>query len=1086
MKAYFEDYYHELKQFVDSSREQENLISESWFPYFTELPELYKFCYHVSVSGEIDDDSLIHLYNAIEYLISPVDFMPELIYGPDGFNEDMYFIALTLNDIRHKIPNELIEQYWKFEEDIETYAAKIIVTARENLPEDILKSVDMFYKDYESPSSPEEIYNMLTAIEKPEEETTKPQTEKKKARQDAESAIHHVHGPGIVFAGPGSGKTYIIENRVYNLIDNAGIPPENILVTTFTNKAADELTVRLRERFSDHKNVDKIMSELTIATIHSFCFSLLKQYQHRILFLKETYTPVEEGDQMLFIYRHSGEKFLNIKRFFRYWQNSRLKDGENRFNLGLFDYYTEVLQIYNFLSEEVLGADDSATQLDFFKIIKSQKPRCFEDNIIASYPKYWQLLLDNGMMDLSIILSYAEAILKNDQILDEVRKKYKYIMVDEYQDTNAVQDRIFRQICGEDGNLFVVGDDDQSIYRFRGAEVTNITKFTDRYPHANVFRLNENRRSSKKIVKASKSLIEHNRHRVDKKLFSNNEEGGPVSVFVCQDEKSQARKAAEIIRDLKSEGHITNLSQVAILFRSVRKSGPIFKKILQEDGIECSITSDKSFFRTDEIKGIKQILEMLREESPNFRKKNYPLIFKKAGITDKEIMMEKIWSWRPQFQENQYNSLLEMYYNMLEDIGILIKLKDDDTSMGNLGIFSELIATYEGKDNSPVLSDKLKFFLQYCEMLDGGIDQADVEANDSVHLMTIHKSKGLQFNYVIIADVTKWHFPMSFRPGPRQRTKGVILKGPEGRKYDVAEEIMNLEEERRIFYVGMTRAAKGVFLLTEENNQSDFIKELGKIKVVQNKHYQVVKIPRQIKSSSGRILHVSHSEIYDYRFCPGRYNLNHRYRFKGQAIQPLFSGLSLHRSLEVLHRLIIDNQQVDENILGRIFDRCWIFPFGTEEEREKERKKNCEIFLAYAKELANMNGKQQLLQAEYPFMTASGKNVLTGKLDLVQKDKDGQLEIVEFKYNKNFLLESYTKNQLHHYSLAFPDQEVKLSAYYLKEGKKLPITPIDKKTIIGELEEDFRKIRDEEFDKHPEKKKCSICPVSIVCNERMF
>ncbi len=1083
MKAYFEDYYRELKQFVDSSLEQENLISEPWSYYFTRLPELYMFCYNIAISGKINNVTLTHLYIAIEYLISPVDFMPELIYGPDGFNEDMYFIALTLSDIHPKIPHELVEQYWTIDKDIENLTAEIIATARENLSEDILKSVDMFYEDYESPSSPKEIYHILTAVEE-SKPADKIRPEKKKKEQNADRAIHHVDGPGIVFAGPGSGKTYVIENRVFNLINNAGIDPENILVTTFTNKAADELTVRLRERFSDRDDVDKIMSELTISTIHSFCFSLLKQYQHRILFLKETYTPVEEGDQMLFIYRHSGEQFLNIKRFFRYWQNSRLKDGEKRFNLGLFDYYTEVLQIYNFLSEEILGAEDSATQLDFFKIIKSQKPRCFEDNIIASYPKYWQLLLDNGMMDQSIILSYAEALLKYDQILDEVRKKYKYIMVDEYQDTNPVQDRIFRQICGENGNLFVVGDDDQSIYRFRGAEVTNITRFTNRYPGASVFRLNENRRSSKKIVKASKNLIEHNNHRIKKELFSNNEKGDPISLVFCEDEKDQARKAAGLIRQMKTEGHITNLSQVAILFRSVRKPGPIFKKILQEEGIACSITSDKSFFRTDEIKGLLQLFGIIQKEELEIKGRNYTLFFKKAGISDKEVMRGKIESWHQQLYENHYNSLLEMYYSMLQGIDMLNQLENDDTSLGNLGIFSELIASYEGKDNRSLLSDKLYFFNQYCEMLDGGIDQADVEANDSVHLMTIHKSKGLQFDYVIIADVTKRYFPMGYRPGPRQRTKGVILKGPEGRKYDVAEENMNMEEERRIFYVGITRAAKGVYMLTEENNQSDFIHELGKIKIVQKEPYKVEKVPRRVKSSSGRVLHVSHSEIYDYRFCPGRYNFNHRYRFKGQAIQPLFSGLSLHRSLEVLHRLILDNQYTDENILNRIFDRCWIFPFGSEKEKEKERKKNCEVFLDYARTLTNMNGKHQLLQAEYPFMTASGENVLTGKLDLVQKDEDGQLEIVEFKHKRNPLLEAYTVNQLNHYSLAFPDREVKLSAYYLEDREKVSIEPKDKKNIMLELEGDFEKIRNKEFERQPGTKKCSICPVALVCGEK--
>jgi DNA helicase-2/ATP-dependent DNA helicase PcrA len=1082
MKSHFQQYYRELKEFVDSCQNQKGLVLESWDSYFNQLPELYQFCYNIATSGKIDNNTLKRLYTTIEYLISPLDYMPELIYGPEGFNEDIYFIALTLKDVCLKIPEELIDQYWKFDIDITAYADNVFLLACSELPTYIQKSIGLFYEDYESPCSPEEIYNMLIS-ETSQEEISAKSFLKVKDSDNSQDAINHTEGPCIVFAGPGSGKTWIIEERVFNLINNLGIPSENILITTFTNKAADELTVRLKERFASRNDVDKIISALTISTIHSFCFSLLKQYQHRILFLKETYSPADEGDQMLFIYRHSGERYLDIKRFYTYWQNSRTKAGENRFNLGLFDYYTEVLQIYNFLSEEILGSDNK-TQLDFFRIIKAKTTRCFEDNIIATYPKYWQLLLENGMMDQSIILSYTEAILKYDQVLNEVRKKYKYILVDEYQDTNPIQERIFRHICSDNGNLFVVGDDDQSIYRFRGAEVTNITKFTDRHPHSLIVRLNENRRSSKKIVEITKKLIEHNTSRIKKSLFSNHEEGNPVSLVVCENEQKQAEKAAELILGLQADKQIQNLSQVAILFRSVKTLGPKFKKVFKENNIECTIASDKSFFIADEIKGLIQVLSFLESENLDIKGRNYLLFFRKAGINDKEEMHQKIELWHKKVQENFYKSLLELYYSMLHEINILKKLGNDETSLGNLGIFSELLASFEGGQSSQVIKEKLEFFLQYCEMLDGGVDQAELETADAVQLMTIHKSKGLQFDYVIIANVTNEHFPMRYRPGPRQRARGVILIGPEGRNYDMEEEKKCLEEERRILYVGMTRAAKGIFLLTEEAKISTFIQELGDLNIMRKEPYRLVNNTRKIRSSMVDVLHVSHSEIYDYRYCPGRYNFNRRYRFKGQAIKPLFSGLSLHRSLEVLHRMLLDDQRINTNILNRIFDRCWTYPFGSETEMENERERNSQIFIDYAEVLLRKNGKHRILQTEYPFMTSRGKNVLTGKLDLVQEDENGQLEIVEFKYNRNMLLESYAANQLHHYSLAYPQQEVLLSVYYLKERAKENIKSIGKEEILMLLDDDFRKIRNKEFDRTSEKIKCRICPVAIVCGER--
>jgi DNA helicase-2/ATP-dependent DNA helicase PcrA len=1082
MKKYFEEYYKELNETVSICQKHKGIISKSWESYFIKLPELYWFCYNIAVSNEIDDFVLKRLYVAIEYLISPLDFMPELIYGPDGFSEDIYFIALTLKDIFPKIRKELIENYWEIETQYDKYTEQVISLATRELPAHILKSVRSFFEDYESPSSPQEIRNLL--ISDIEEETKKRKSQKlpsqKMDSSDVTDAIQHIDGPCIVFAGPGSGKTRAIEERVFYLVDKANKAPSNILVTTFTNKAANELIVRLRERFSEHKDVDIIMSSLSISTIHSFCFSLLKRYQHRILFLNETYVPIEENDQMLFIYRNSGERHLNLKRFYQYWKNSRMKAGENIYDLGLFDYYAEIIQIYNFLSEEILGSELN-TQLEFFKIIKNSTPRCWEDNIIATYPNYWRLLLEKGMMDQSIILSYTEALLKYDQILNEVRKKYKYILVDEYQDTNPIQDRIFRQISGENGNLFVVGDDDQSIYRFRGAEVSNITEFTDNYPQSLIVRLNENRRSSKRIVESTKNLINHNKYRVKKDLFCNHEVGDHISLVSCKDVNDQAEKAAELIIKLKSE-NIENLSQVAILFRSVKKLGPKFKKALKEKDIECRVTSDKSFFRMDEIKGLLQVFKFIGEEELIIKGRNYLLFFRKAGIDIKDEMYKKIEYWHKDLHNNNYKSLLEFYYRILHDVNVFIELEDDESALGNFGILSELIASFEGGEGSFELKDKLKYFLQYCEMLDGGVDQAEIESGDAVQLMTIHKSKGLQFDYVIIANVIDGYFPLRYRPGPRQRAKGVILKGPEGRNYNKEEEIKSLEEERRIFYVGMTRAAKGIFLLTEEGEMSSFIKELGVLKKISTQPYDIINIPRRIKSSTGDILNITHSEIYDYRFCPGRYKLRHRYRFRGQAIQPLFSGLSLHRSLEVLHRMIYDRQRIDKDILNRIFDRCWIYPFGIEEE--SERNKVSKIFFLYADNLLQNIGKYRILQIEYPFRNARGVNVLTGKLDLVQENESGQIEIIEFKYNKNKLLVPYTINQLNHYSLAFPQQNIQLSAYYLKEQEKVKVDSIDKKIILEQLDDDFSKIRNKEFNQTPDKTKCKICPIAVVCGEK--
>jgi len=1076
MKTFYKDYHAELTNIVNTHVEQYNSDRNSWDPYYSQLPNLFLFCYQFAVSPGISEKVLKKLYVAIRYLISPLDFMPELVYGIDGFKEDLYLIALTLHDLNGQIPQEIIDHYWLLDHSIESFTDEVITLSKKELPEKVKSNVNEFYHHSTPPITINQIKDLLTR-ENDHVENGEPSTIKSYDGNDIHYAIEHINGPCVVFAGPGSGKTYTIEERVCYLIEHHKVDPENILVTTFTNKAADELVVRIRHRLSHRRDIDEVMTNLTISTIHSLCYSLLKQYKHNILFLRETYAPVEEKDQLLFIYRNSGNNKLDLKKLYQYWRNSRKKGGEPVYHLGLFDYYSDVLRIYNYLSEEVLGAE-SQTQLLFSNIINNQKPRCIEDHIIASYPKYWELLRKNGILDQSIILSYTESLLKDNQILTRIREKYKYLLVDEYQDTNAIQDRIFNRVSGKDGNLFVVGDDDQSIYRFRGAEVTNITGFTDRHPHTSIVRLNENRRSSQRIVNTATCLIQKNKNRIRKELFSSNEEGDPVAVIACQNIDDQAKKAAEIINDLKENNRIENLSQVAILFRSVKKHGKKFTKTLREYEIDSKITSDKSFFKEELIKGLRQIFDIIKDPELTIKGRLYTAVFKKAEISKKDGI-QLVEKWHSNLHADSYKSLLSLYYTILNDTDIIPRLSEDEDSLSNLGLLSEIIAVFEGGQLSGTLIEKLEFLLQYFKMLDGGIDQSELETEDAVQLMTVHKSKGLQFDYVIMANVVEDEFPFPPRLDARQRAKGVILNGPDGRKLEDDESKKSVEEERRIFYVGMTRAAKGLFILTDEDNQSDFIKELGSDVEFSKSNPETTYIPRKINSSSDNVLHLSHSDIYDYTFCPGRFKLRKKYGFKGQAIRPLFAGLSLHRSLEVLHRMLIDGQHINEEILERIFNSSWVAPFGPEPENEKEKIQA--IFYDYAKAFVHENDAYKVINTEFPFVTAHSHNVLTGKLDLIQENSDGQIEVVEFKYNKNPMLDEYVRNQLLLYSLAFPERDVKLYAYFLKQRKKSPEAIPDKKEITENVKETFDKIRSKKFEYTPGKKRCEICPVSMIC-----
>ena len=196
-------------------------------------------------------------------------------------------------------------------------------------------------------------------------------------------------------------------------------------------------------------------------------------------------------------------------------------------------------------------------------------------------------------------------------------------------------------------------------------------------------------------------------------------------------------------------------------------------------------------------------------------------------------------------------------------------------------------------------------------MVAGTVDRAQEEAEDAVHFLTVHKAKGLQFDYVIIPHVTNGFFPMLFPPGPREKLRSLFSgKKPDNRGME--------EEERRVFYVALTRAAKGAFLFTTPGNRSPYLKELGPCLA----KTKAPPIKRTVASKPGKVLRASHSELYDFNFCPGRYRISREFKFAGMAIQPLFEGLSLHRGLEVIHRLSSEKSTLRSSDLDRIFARC--------------------------------------------------------------------------------------------------------------------------------------------------------------------
>jgi DNA helicase-2/ATP-dependent DNA helicase PcrA len=1051
---------------------------DPWWPYILQMPQI------ISLMGSIakTDYKNPHVLFSLQYLQNPLDLIPELVHGLEGYREDLYLLVRTIDEsLAHPGAKKTVVKKWRGSIPIDDYLSQVKELSKRDLNPRILAMIDKMLEDahlFARFSQPMD--DLISTKPLPPTKTTYVKDES----DDRNDAIQYGDGSVIVFAGPGTGKTRIIEDRVAYLVLKMGVNPQNILVTTFTNAATDELLDRLRACFETRPDRDMILSQLTVGTIHSFCYKLVKAYQHRILFLQGTFTPAEERNQLLFIYRNSGR--LGLKNLYEQWRAERMADPRHSWRTRKIHFYKEVALLYNLISEEILNASPEI-QTRYHSILLGEG-NSLDHRIIRTYPHYWSAMLEAGRIDQSMVLSYVDALLDSPLVRNMVSSRYRYILVDEYQDTNPVQDRIFRKIAGRNGNLFVVGDDDQSIYRFRGAEVGNIITFSDRMDRPFKVYLRKNHRASKRLVKTASRLISHNKQRVNKRIYSDHEEGQYPVLVVANSIEEEAQTAAKMVRQLRENGNINTWNAVAVPFRSLiwkdwnaspkwRKGiGAHYREAFQEEEIPTIVTSDRGFFSRPEIRGLSAVLELLIDpEKVPSRNRKMMEYFRLLNIDKNEavIFIEK---WRELLyrEEPKEKSLLGLYYRVLNETNALEQIRYSDTGgeiLRNLGTFSELIAEFEKGDRAASLEKRLLFFNQYREMVDGAVDQAEEEMDEAVHFLTVHKSKGLQFDYIVLPHLVNGFFPMNFPMGPQEKLR-ILFSGQDEDKKAIEE------EERRVFYVALTRAAKGAILLTTPKNRSPYLNEI-KACLIEGKSLRSNK--RSVSPPSKRALRASHSELYDFNFCPGRYRISHDLGFAGMAIRPLFEGLSLHRSLEVLHRLASEGTVPREEDLERIFSRCWIETWESK-RHPKQKEKIYSIFRSYGGMFINnlQQKKLKVLDVERPFLATERNDIVTGKIDLLIENPEGR-EVVEFKYHKNPALDPYIKNQIDHYRLSFPGEAPRFVVYYLKEEKRNEVQPQEEKKVWDNIHTTFDKIRQKHFEPSPRKMQCKICPVRLLC-----
>ena len=617
-------------------------------------------------------------------------------------------------------------------------------------------------------------------------------------------AVLATDGPCLVIAGAGSGKTKVLTHKIAYDIES-GIKPWNILAITFTNKAANEMKERIEKLIGD------AAKDLWMGTFHSICVRILRRYIDRIGY-KTDFVIFDTSDQKTLIKECLKTLKVDDKIFTDRGVLSEISNGKNEM-----------------LEPKAYGVKYAG---DFRK-----------KTIAEIYELYQRRLRENNAIDFDDIINFTIKILsENPDVLDYYTEKFKYILVDEYQDTNKAQFTLVSLLASKYGNVTAVGDNDQGIYSFRGADISNILNFERDFPGTRIIKLEQNYRCTGNILKAANAVIKHNENKYDKKLWTENEEGHLPCIYCGGDEYDEGRYIVEQINHLKTEEYYKN-SDFTILYRMNAQSRAI-EDILMREGIPYKVIGGLKFYERKEIKDIIAYLRLIHNSADNLSLKriiNEPKRgIGKTSIEQIQEISDKTGNSMYEIIRNaQESGLTRVFSNsrdFIEQIEYLKSKKDElkisdliketlnktgytkalenensveaETRIENLEEFLTVAIEFEEESADNTLAEFLENITLSSD-IDGMEDQ-----DNSITLMTLHSAKGLEFPVVFLVGMEEGIFP----------------------GYKSIGEPQALEEERRLFYVGITRAKQYLYLTcakhrtifgsTSYNQVSRFVKEI--------------------------------------------------------------------------------------------------------------------------------------------------------------------------------------------------------------------------------------------------------------------
>ena len=704
----------------------------------------------------------------------------------------------------------------------------------------------------------------------------------------------------------------------------------------------------------------------------------------------------------------------------------------------LEDFFSTVLRTFNLATEELVppeklaqwcqesGACSDEQQADLWKERQA---------IAEAYRGYNTLLQQKNLVDYAFLQRHALDLVQNTpEVLTALQQRYPYILVDEYQDTNAVQERLFRLLAGDGSRLTVVGDDDQSVYRFRGATVRNIQEFPKHYPSTQIVKLVHNFRSYNPIVDHSQQVIVHNPARYPKDLQAVRGLGSEVLLVYEHTAAEEAAAVARWIERLYKTGRIGSYNDIVILLRSVKSYAAPYLEALSALGIPCQVIGDASLFQVDEIAQLYDLFSFLgtaKEWGDKYVR--HPLVglseaaclalknhqgclleitdeggLAAIGVTEAADRgrLLKLLDLKRNVLAQEHTSAMQVFYDLLAITGCLgrFELSNQATALANLGIFSQLVAAWDEYGSTRNFYP----FREYLELVkNGGVDPALPSLENAVQIMTIHQAKGLEFPVVVVGAAMAGRLPSLHRKDPYEIPHE--LRASDGIEEGAIDP--HLEDERKLFYVAATRARDLLIVGTADivnkrgGGPSPFVYEMFGDNLRAAAEFSEEKI-KDIESrrSAGQDPRprYSFSQLAYYLQCPLRYQYSVVYGLAVPWQDPVDYGANVHRCLEAIHQRAIRGETIHPDELPILVAENWLStPRSQQEQEELFQRAAVHQLRQY---LETYGGRLSAArQAETHFSSAVGQHIFLGKVDLIRQTDRGDLpdqagmEIVDFK-----------------------------------------------------------------------------------------